>query len=127
MMQKHRKDALMASMTSRAVKTEEVKKIKPREIDAALDLRVFLERLKGTDELKVITGAHWNLEIGALSEIFADSVDSPALLFEDIAEHPRGYRVLSNVLFSSRREAMALGVSPDLKRLDLVKYVKGRL
>lgn len=102
-------------------------KTAPREIEAALDLRAFLERLKGTNELKIIPGAHWNLEIGALSEIFAESPSSPALLFEDITEHPRGYRVLSNILLSPRREALALGSSPDLQRIDLVKWVKSRL
>jgi UbiD family decarboxylase len=114
-------------MPRSAVKAGEPGKTRPREIDAALDLRAFLQRIEGTDELKVIPGAHWNLEIGALSEIFAGSKDSPALLFEDIPEHPRGYRVLSNVLFSPRREALALGVSPDLQRIDLVRYVKSRL
>jgi 4-hydroxy-3-polyprenylbenzoate decarboxylase len=98
-----------------------------REIDAALDLRAFLERLDGTNELRVITGAHWDLEIGALSEIFAESSGSPALLFDDIEEYPRGYRVLSNILFSPRREALALGVSPDLRRIELVKWAKSRL
>ena len=41
-------------------------------IDAALDLREFLDRLKGTDELRLINGADWDREIGAISEIFAE-------------------------------------------------------
>lgn len=98
-----------------------------RDLEAALDLRAFLDRLQGTKELKVITGAHWDLEIGALSEVFAEQSDPPALLFDDVSEHSRGYRVLSNVLFSPRREALALGLASDLRRLDIVKWVKGRL
>lgn len=99
----------------------------PTDVAAAYDLRVFLDRLQGTKELRAIKGAHWNLEIGALSEIFAGRADSPALLFEDIAEHPAGYRVLSNVLCSRRREALALGLSPDTEGIDAVRWVKGRL
>src|SRR5262249_9026929 len=101
--------------------------VAPSEVEAAYDLRVFLDRLRGTDELKTVQGAHWNLEIGALSEIFAARTDSPALLFEDVVEHPRGYRVLSNVLCSRAREALALGLSPNVETIEAVKWVKGRI
>lgn len=58
------------------------------EIDAALDLRVFLERAKAAGELQEIPGAHWNLEIGALAEISAESDPCPALLFDKIPDYP---------------------------------------
>ena len=97
------------------------------EIKAALDLRAFLERLEPTGELQVIQGAHWKLEIGALTEIFAESRPTPALLFDEIVGYPRGYRVLSNILHSPLRHALALGASADVRGIELVESVKARL
>ena len=39
-----------------------------RDVEAALDLRAFTERLEQAGKLKEIRGAHWDLEIGALTE-----------------------------------------------------------
>lgn len=97
------------------------------EIQAALDLRIFLEQVKKAGELKEISGAHWNLEIGALTEIVAESDPIPALLFDEIPNSPRGYRVLSNILRSPLRHALALGVSPEVRGIELVKVVKNRM
>jgi UbiD family decarboxylase len=97
------------------------------EIQAALDLRIFLERVKKAGELKEISGADWNLEVGALTEIAAGSDPIPALLFDEIPNSPRGYRVLSNILFSPCRQALAFGVAPDLRGIALVQHVKNRL
>ncbi|MFQ5852590.1 MAG: UbiD family decarboxylase [Candidatus Binatia bacterium] len=98
-----------------------------QEFAAALDLRVFLERLKAAGELQEIQGCHWNLEIGALTEIFAESPRTPALLFDGITGYPRGFRILSNILMSPVRESLALGVSPNVTGIQLVKMVKNRL
>lgn len=95
--------------------------------EAALDLRVFLERVKTAGELQVIQGGHWNLEIGAITEIFAESLNTQALLFDEIVDYPRGYRVLSNILKSPFREALALGMSPETTGIQLVNEVKERL
>ncbi len=97
------------------------------DLEPALDLRVFLDRLKASGDLRTVQGAHWDLEIGAITEIFAEQREPPALLFEDIPEHPRGYRVLSNILNSRRREALALGLSPDLRGVELVRSIKDTL
>lgn len=70
-------------------------------LEAALDLRVFLDQLKGTKELRNVTGADWNLEIGAISEIFAERTNSPALLFDEVKGSPRGFRVLGSRLITS--------------------------
>ena len=75
-----------------------------------------------------ISGAHWNLEIGALTEIFAEQNPTPALLFDDIPEYARGRRVMSNVLFSPLRQALALGVVPSLRGIPAreTKAASGR-
>ena len=96
-------------------------------IQCALDLRLFLDAVRAAGELKEISGAHWNLEIGALTEMFAERTPTPALLFDDIPGYPKGCRVLSNVLFSPLRQALAMGVAPDLRGTPLVQAVKAKL
>jgi 4-hydroxy-3-polyprenylbenzoate decarboxylase len=96
-------------------------------IARALDLRVFLNIVKAAGELKEISGAHWKLEIGALTELFAEKTPTPALLFDNIPGHPAGKRVLSNVLFSPLRQSLALGVAPAVRGIRLVETVKSRL
>ena len=97
------------------------------EVQAALDLRVFMDRVEQVGELKHMRGADWNLEIGGLTEILADSHPAPAILFDEIKGYPKGFRILTNVLQSQRREALVLGLPPETKGLELLKIVKGRL
>ena len=59
---------------------------KEQRMEAAFDLRKFIDQVRSDGELEEIAGAHWNLEIGALTELFAEQVSTPALLFD---EHPR--------------------------------------
>ena len=96
-------------------------------LQSALDLRVFLTEVKAAGELEEISGAHWNLELGALTELFAEQTPTPALLFDNIPDYPKGRRVLSNVLFSPLRQSLALGVSSDLRGIPLVQAVKAKL
>lgn len=96
-------------------------------VKAALDLRAFLAETKAAGELQGIARAHWNLEIGALTELFAERAPTPALLFDDIPDFPRGRRVLSNVLFSPLRQSLALGVAADLRGTALIETVKSKL
>jgi 4-hydroxy-3-polyprenylbenzoate decarboxylase len=96
-------------------------------LQSALDLRVFLTKVKAAGELEEISGAHWNLELGALTELFAEQTPTAALLFDNIPDYPKGCRVLSNVLFSPLRQSLALGVAPDLRGIPLVQAVKAKL
>ena len=50
------------------------------------DLRDFIDRLKlelGEDQIRVVDGANWNLEIGCLTELMAEK-EGPAPLFDNI-------------------------------------------
>ena len=62
------------------------------------DLQTFVDEVKRRDELRVIKGASWDLEIGALTEMTAEVPDPPALLFEDIQDYPKDCRILTNVM-----------------------------
>ena len=101
--------------------------IKEQRLQAALDLRSFIDEVRRAGELEEIVGAHWNLEIGALTEIMAERTPTPALLFDSIPDYPKGRRVLTNLLYSPIRQALALGVEAELRGIALVQLIKARL
>jgi UbiD family decarboxylase len=83
------------------------------------DLRGWLEKINKLGELKHVEGAHWDREIGAISELMAER-GSPALLFDKIQDYPEGYRVLSNPFQSYKRTASVLGVPLELSGVAMV-------
>ena len=60
------------------------------------DLRDFIREVEQGGELKVVTGAHWDKEIGAVTEVlYREKVDrSPALLFDKVPGYKEGFRCL---------------------------------
>jgi 4-hydroxy-3-polyprenylbenzoate decarboxylase len=90
------------------------------------DLREWIDRIDALGELQHVSGADWNLEIGAISEINYRRKPSAALLFDDIVGYPRGYRVLTGSLSNARRMAVTLGLDSDLGTPDLVKALRGK-
>ena len=50
------------------------------------DLREFLAAVDSAGQLKTVKGAHWDKEIGAVTEVlYRQKVDqAPALIFDDI-------------------------------------------
>ena len=61
-----------------------------------LDLRIWLEEMRSTGELKDVIGADWNLELGAISELNVRRDSNPALLFDEVVGYPKGFRVLTS-------------------------------
>ena len=53
------------------------------------DLRTFIEAAADIGEAKTVEGAHWNLEIGCLTELMAEQ-EGALLLFDNIAGYPKG-------------------------------------
>ena len=91
------------------------------------DLREFLCGVEGLGELKTVRHADWDLELGAITEISAAEPNPPALLFDDIKDYPRGFRVFTNMFQTQSRTALALGLPTDLKGVELVRPVKDLL
>ncbi len=88
---------------------------------AFVDLREFIEAARTLGDVKDIHGADWDLEIGALTEIFACRENFPLLLFDRIPGYPSGYRVASNLINHPRRSALALGMPTDISKTELVQ------
>jgi UbiD family decarboxylase len=77
------------------------------------DLRSFVAELEKRGELKRIQGAHWDLEIGVISELSFER-GGPALLFEEISGYPREYRLLTNLCSTVKRSLLAIDMPTDL-------------
>ena len=79
------------------------------------DLRAFLEAVAEGGEVRRVPGAHWDREIGAVTEVlYREKVDeSPLLLFDEVPGYPEGMRCLYGMLGSPFRLALALGLDPS--------------
>src|SRR5215204_3561758 len=76
------------------------------------DLRDWLRIVDELGELRQIEDASWEEDIGAITEMFDHTPESPAALFDAIPGYPRGYRVLSNANGTRQRQAVTLGLDP---------------
>jgi len=76
------------------------------------DLREFLKCLEDRNELRMVKGASWQEEIGAITELVTER-KGPALMFDEVPGYPSGYRVISNVFTNPERTALALGLGTE--------------
>jgi len=90
------------------------------------DLRRWIADTARIGELATVRGAHWCVEIGALTDIAGKEAGAPALLFDDIPDYPVGYRVLTNSLGTPGRVARSAGLPEGLTTLDVVAEWKRR-
>ena len=91
------------------------------------DLRGFIEQAKELGELKVVEGADWDKEIGAITQLSAELPNPPVLLFDKIKGYEPGYRVVTNQFATPRRTAITLGLPLDAKGIELVRALRDRL
>lgn len=92
------------------------------------DLREFLSKIEEIGELKRISGASWDLEMGCLAELIYhnDQESPPAILFENIPGY-KGFRCVSGLTNSSQRLAVTLGFPLSKKPLDIVQSYRDRM
>src|SRR5437867_12794706 len=76
------------------------------------DLREWLARVDSLGELKRVTGANSEEDIGAITEMLDHTEGSPCVLFDEIPNFKPGYRVLVNTMGSTKRQAVTLGLDP---------------
>jgi UbiD family decarboxylase len=91
-----------------------------------LDLRAWLHEAKELGELKEIHGADWNLELGAISELNVKKAAPPALLFDQIAGYPKGFRVLTCSTSTPARLSSILRLGVEKSHHALVQKLRGR-
>lgn len=83
------------------------------------DLRDWMARVEELRELRAVQQAHWDVEIGVITEIVMNR-HGPALLFDHIPGYPEGYRILANALGGPRRLALTLGLPTDREIKELL-------
>src|SRR3974390_492221 len=86
------------------------------------DLRAWLGAMEAPGELKRITGAEREREIGGIVDIFQRTPGSPAVMFDDVPGYPAGYRVVANILTSVRRINLTIGLPENASEMDLVRF-----
>lgn len=78
-----------------------------------IDIRQFIEALeKSGDIVRIKQEVDWELEAGAIARR-SMMLQGPAVLFENIKDYSRGYRLLGAPQASYRRIAVAMGMKPD--------------
>jgi 4-hydroxy-3-polyprenylbenzoate decarboxylase len=82
------------------------------------DLREWMEEAERLGELRRVTGASWQEEIGLAADVVVPRDDGPAVLFDEVPGCPKGFRLLMNV-FAGKRRAMTLGFPDGLTKQEL--------
>jgi 4-hydroxy-3-polyprenylbenzoate decarboxylase len=93
-------------------------------------LRGWIEQVDKMGELKRVSGAHWDTEMGAVTHMLTEHSHgtAPALLFDDVPGFPKGYRTLYGHFSSIRRVALTLGLPLERERkVDIVKQYYDRI
>jgi len=90
-------------------------------------LREFIERLEAEGELKYISHANWDIEIGAITEKVAEEKKHKALLFDEIEGYKKGFRVVTNLLSTEGRFKLALGLDKNLSKDEVVRWFREKL
>src|SRR5918993_2948789 len=91
------------------------------------DLREYIAAADELGELRVVNGADWDLEIGAITEVAARADHPKVVLFDNIKGYPEGYRVLTNPVCSPATTGLAFGLDPSLSGMEMIRAWKGRL
>jgi 4-hydroxy-3-polyprenylbenzoate decarboxylase len=92
------------------------------------DLRTWLREVDQLGQLMTVENAHWDLELSTLTEIINERCKPrPALLFDRIKGYPRGYRVAANLVSSTERLSLTLGMDRGLSEMDFIQAWRRRV
>jgi UbiD family decarboxylase len=91
-----------------------------------LDLRIWLDHIQEFGELEICHGASVDLEIGAISQLNVKKQQHSALLFEDIIDYPKGFRVLTCSTGSKNRLASILRLPQPDSHQTLIESLKDK-
>ena len=91
------------------------------------DLRDWIDAVDALGDLKKVSGASIEEDIGAISDVYQSNPGSEAVLFDDIPGYPSGYRVLSCLLSSPSRIALTFGFDSKYTLKETTKGIQNKL
>ncbi len=93
------------------------------------DLREWLARVDELGQLRTVDGAHWRLEMGAITELLyrRGPQPAPAILFDRVPGYPRGFRTLFGMTCSVKRMALTLALPMVDSGLELVQAYRQKI
>jgi len=90
------------------------------------DLREFIAELDDLNEIRMVQGADWDLELGTICELNYER-QGKALLFDDIPGYPSGYRVLTNGTETYRRALASIEFPLEMEMDDALEEFERRI
>jgi len=91
------------------------------------DLRGWMTEVEKMGELRLLRGADWDLEIGAITECVHREKNGPTVLFDEVKGYPKGFRLLVNSMGTMKRLALTLDLPSDLSPMGLVEAIKNKM
>lgn len=88
------------------------------------DLREYISECEKRNDVKIIEGADWNLEIGLITEWQISVPNNPLLWFKNIKGYPQEYSIVTNLFGTPSRTAIALGMPPDIPKMEIVRKLR---
>jgi 4-hydroxy-3-polyprenylbenzoate decarboxylase len=82
------------------------------------DLREWLDQAERLGEVRHVTGANWQEDIGLAAEAILRAENGPCVVFDDIPGCPKGFRLLLN-MFAGTRRNMTFGFPDHLSKWEL--------
>lgn len=82
------------------------------------DLREWLDHAERLGEVRHVTGATWQEDIGLAAEAILRAENGPCVVFDEIPGCPKGFRLLLNVFAGTRRN-MTFGFPDHLGKWEL--------
>ncbi len=82
------------------------------------DLREWLAEAERLGEVRTVRDASWEEDVGLVAEAILRAENGPCVLFEDVKDCPKGFRLLLN-MFAGRRRNMTLGFPAELNKWEL--------
>src|SRR5665213_516493 len=82
------------------------------------DLREWLSSAERLGEVRKVSGASWQEDIGLAAEAVLRAENGPCVVFDEVPGSPKGYRLLLN-MFAGTRRNMTLGFPDHLSKWEL--------
>jgi len=89
------------------------------------DLRTWLDEVEAIGEMQHIKGAEPVEEIGGIVDLYQRKMGNAAVMFSEVPGFAPNNRVLANILTSTPRIALTLGLPPTASEMDLISWWRG--